>query len=339
MEKVTMKEITREEIPAITDLLIERQKIERESFPDLLNPNPNRAKTRKTLEKLFDSGKVIGAAGFQNGELLGFLLGRVMVDTRNGRYVSVPYEGMAIREDQSFELLRELYTHASPLWLEQGCFNHSVLVPLGNPVYYEGFQQLSFAIEQVHALMRIQDYKPFQNLPDLNVRIAEKKDSEALACMSGIITQCQNAAPSFVPAYPEVVEMIREGFRGLAEEENDIVLIAEKYGEVLGFHDYEIIDSDLMIPDGGIGLDVAGTCQSWRGKGVGKNLVNEGCRVLKEKGFSTIKTDWRITNLSSSRFWPKCGFKPVAYRMARSLDEHIAWAIYKGTEGDLNPSS
>ena len=39
-------------------------------------------------------------------------------------------------------------------------------------------------------------------------------------------------------------------------------------------------------------------------------------------------TDWRITNLASSTFWPKCGFKPVAYRMVRYINSNIAWANF-----------
>jgi hypothetical protein len=30
-------------------------------------------------------------------------------------------------------------------------------------------------------------------------------------------------------------------------------------------------------------------------------------------------TDWRVTNLLSSRFWPKRGFRPVFLRLYRSI--------------------
>jgi len=51
-------------------------------------------------------------------------------------------------------------------------------------------------------------------------------------------------------------------------------------------------------------------------------------RIIKEKGYGNITTDWRITNLASSTFWPKCGFKPVAYRMVRFIDSNYAWANF-----------
>lgn len=83
-----------------------------------------------------------------------------------------------------------------------------------------------------------------------------------------------------------------------------------------------------MTPDDVIVLDVAGTVYSQMGSGIGKKLMNEGCRIMKERGYGNIKTDWRITNLASSLFWPKCGFKPVAYRMARYIDKDYAWANF-----------
>jgi ribosomal protein S18 acetylase RimI-like enzyme len=83
-----------------------------------------------------------------------------------------------------------------------------------------------------------------------------------------------------------------------------------------------------MAPDYGVELSIAGTYYSKMGSGVGKKLMNESYRVMKEKGYNSIITDWRITNLASSTFWPKCGFKPIAYRMARCIDSNLAWANF-----------
>jgi hypothetical protein len=43
-------------------------------------------------------------------------------------------------------------------------------------------------------------------------------------------------------------------------------------------------------------------------------------------GFRYCETDWRSANLLASRFWPRQGFRPVAYRLARRIDPRIAWA-------------
>lgn len=68
-----------------------------------------------------------------------------------------------------------------------------------------------------------------------------------------------------------------------------------------------------MTPDNGVELSISGSCGSQRGNGVGKKLMNEGYRIMKEKGYDYITADWRIMNLTSSTFWPKCGFKPIEW--------------------------
>jgi hypothetical protein len=36
-------------------------------------------------------------------------------------------------------------------------------------------------------------------------------------------------------------------------------------------------------------------------------------------GFEVMVTDWRVTNLLSSRFWPQRGFRPTFFRLHRTL--------------------
>lgn len=73
---------------------------------------------------------------------------------------------------------------------------------------------------------------------------------------------------------------------------------------------------------------VAGTYPCQMGTGVGKNLINEGCVLMRERGFRHMITDWRITNLASSTFWAKYGFKPIAYRMVRYIDRNWTLASF-----------
>ena len=51
----------------------------------------------------------------------------------------------------------------------------------------------------------------------------------------------------------------------------------------------------------------------------------KGGRVQKknnwahDRGFPTMVTDWRMTNLFASRFWPKRGFRETFLRLYRSI--------------------
>lgn len=328
MIKYEFRSITIDDIPAMTDLLICRQNLESKVFPFLKNSCLNVKYITDKLEELFVNSKVIGIGAFANGELVGYIMGEIKIDNRRGRHVWVPYEGIAIRMDQSSELIRNLYAKVSVLWLEQGCFTHYTLIPLGNLVYCDAFQRLSFFIQQVHGVMHMEDYKPFENVSDAEIRVANKMDSEIMGNMSSIIQSYHNSAPTFELALPEVVMDIKAGYKSTVEDDDATVLIAIKDMKELGFQVFCSITSDLMAPDDGVELSIAGTYYSQMGSGVGKKLMNEGYGIMKEKGYNSMIADWRITNLASSTFWPKCGFKPVAYRMVRCIDNNIAWANF-----------
>lgn len=328
MNKCKFKAITVEDIPAMADLLMERQNLESKVYPFLKNRCLNTKHITDMFEKLFAKSKVIGIGAFSNEELVGYIIGEIKIDNRRGRHAWVPYEGMAIRMGQSSELIRNLYAKASVIWLEHGCFNQYTLVPLGTQEYYDAFLGLSFSIQQVHAIMNIKEYKPFENVADIYVRLANKTDSEAMGRMSKIIQYYHSLVPTFEPALPEVVAEIKDRYRETVEDDDATVLIATKDTKELGFQAYWTIISDLMSPDDGVELSVAGTYPSEMGSGIGKKLMNEGYKIMKEKGYNSIITDWRITNLASSTFWPKCGFKPIAYRMYRCIDNNVAWANF-----------
>ncbi|SET83974.1 GNAT family N-acetyltransferase [Lacrimispora sphenoides] len=328
MKFCEFRQISYDDVQAMVDLLMCRQNLESNEFPSLRNSCLNTEYIKDSLEKLFINSKAIGIGAFVNDELVGYIVGRIKIDHERGRHVWVPYEGIAVRRDQPSELIRTLYAKVSNLWIEQGCFHHYALIPLGSKMYYEAFLGLSFSIQQVHGIMNIGDYNLFETASDAEIRLANKADREAMGRMSGIIFSYQNSAPVFEPALPEIVVRIREGYKGLAEDEEAMILIAEKDRKELGFQVYEPVIPDLMTPDDGVELSIAGIYPTQMRSGVGKKLMNEGSRLVKEKGYQRIITDWRITNLASSTFWPKCGFKPMAYRMVRYIDNNFTWANF-----------
>lgn len=318
--KSEFRAIALADIPAMARLLISRQIREISAFPFLQNRSCSIEHAEAFLGKLLTKESAIGMAAFTGGQLAGYILGEIKDDPIRGRHIWASYEGLAVRENLSPELIRALYAAVSDLWLERGCFRHYILIPLGNRVYLEALQHLSFFIQQVHAVMDLAQYKPFALSSDVQVRIADKTDREKMGRLSGIIQAYQNAAPTFEPVLSEAAADIKAGYEGLVEDTDVTILLAERDGKELGFHLYGDAAPGLMSPDGGAELCVAGTYPSHMGSGIGKKLMNEGCALMGARGFRHLATDWRITNLASSTFWPKCGFLPIAYRMVRHID-------------------
>lgn len=326
MIQAEFRAVIRADIPAMSDLLISRQILESDTFPFFQTRCLSIKYAADALEKLFANSIVTGVGAFVENKLVGYILGGVKLNPSRGRHVWVPYEGIAIREDQSSELIRALYANACTAWVKQGCFMHYVVVPLGNQAYFEAFQRLSFFIQQVHGAMSLEKYRPFSQVSDAEVRIAGKADREKMGRLSGIIQSYQNLAPTFEPILPEVMADIKAGYEDTVEDGNITILLAEQNGEELGFQIYEPASPGLMSPNDCVELSVAGTDFHRMKTGVGKKLMNTGCSLMRERGIRYIITDWRITNLASSTFWPMCGFQPTAYRMIRYIDSNWAWA-------------
>ncbi|WP_218276442.1 GNAT family N-acetyltransferase, partial [Pseudomonas sp. FW305-BF6] len=78
--------------------------------------------------------------------------------------------------------------------------------------------------------------------------------------------------------------------------------------------------------DSCVSLVVGATVETARGIGVSSALLQNGLTHAKESGYTSCETDWRMTNLESSRFWSKNGFKPLVHRLVRHIDSRVLWA-------------
>ena len=332
MNTYRFEELGAKDISSMCTLLIERQVKESENFPFLDTGCLGVEHVREVLRKAFDENEVVGVAAYLGDELTGYMMGFDKTDMMRGRHVWVPYEGTAIRGDQDINLIRHLYFHASDSWTRLGILNHYALVPTGSSVYVDSFLGLSFFIQQVHGAMNLDDFKPFDVVNDVSVRVADSTDSDNFHDMATIIASYQNKAPVFAPVYPDYIRAIKEGYSELPSDEDAIVLVAQKDEKILGFQGYFPMPLGLMSPDKCIELSVAGTCPEHMGSGIGRKLMNEGMKMVKEKGYAYLASDWRMANLSSSTFWTKCGLIPVAYRMVRNIEPDWLWANFDNEE-------
>jgi len=64
---------------------------------------------------------------------------------------------------------------------------------------------------------------------------------------------------------------------------------------------------------------IAAVLPQARGLGAGRALGEAVLGWTRENGFASAVTDWRATNLLSSRTWPRLGFRPSFLRLHRRL--------------------
>jgi len=306
-------------IHEMTKLYIQRQHQEIQSFPQLIHAITDEILIGKHFEHKIMSQSTMGIIAHDKNQFVGYLFAEIETSKSGKRFAWIPYEGVAIKQNESFELIRELYAKVAKQWVNEACYTHMGIIPLGDEKYLKAFQNLSFASEHAHAILDINAFEPFETSSSIHVRQAQKSDADVLGEMSSIITQYHQLSPVFVPYDQQILQTRKKAFMNLVNEEDVFVFLAEKDHQIIGYQDYESTSKSLMTPDFSIELSVAGTFAKFMGQGVGKELTNEAVKTLRTKGYHYIVTDWKITNIASSSFLPKCGFRSIAYKVCRHI--------------------
>lgn len=323
------REFRNEDVIPASNLLANRHRRERTVFPTLKKEFEDRNYTENILNELMKSRYVKGICAYEDNKLLGFLLSNIKMDSRFGRCAWISYEGQAIADSETPELYRKLYTEIAKIWVKNGVLSHYIVVPAGYQEVVNSWLKLSFAFQQVHGITSLS--KTDVNIPDnLIIRQAGEKDSEELRKISNLIISYQAESPTYAAGLPEDVGAIREGYGQFPADSDATVLLAYNDSTLLGFQCGYIEDeensSKMMIPEKALEISVGGTIEESRGTGIGDILTKLMFNKAMENGLENAFIDWRIANLCSSNFWPNQGFKPVAYRMFRHIDERVYWA-------------
>ncbi|MFZ1240432.1 MAG: GNAT family N-acetyltransferase, partial [Anaerolineae bacterium] len=313
------------------DLLALRQQFLRATRPELPARFEDPVQAALAVTEAWQRPHAAGVAAFDHDRLVGYLIGDMVFDQIWGRAGWVRLAGCALAPGQAPELIGDLYQMLGVQWVAYGCFHHVALMPAATPDLIGAWFDLSFGIQQVHALASLVSLTlpTVTRPPTLEIRQAGPADRAAVAGMYRVIRDHLTAAPVWGIALPEDEEEIRGGWAGMVDDAGMTVWLALEHEQALSMAAYERLDPaevNLLAPERCTELVVAATVAAARGRGVGSALTHHGLTHAQQTGFTTCLTDWRSTNLLAARFWPRWGFRPVAYRLARQIDPRIAWA-------------
>lgn len=311
--------IQMEHVSALSQLFLERQIVESHIFPFLNNERLQKEHIDSIFMNLFLQNQILGVCVYQEDTMIGYLFAQVM-ESSKGLMAWVPYEGLALKQDKSLELIRLLYAKASQVWVNATCYIHSALVPLGNSVYLEAFIRLSFAIEHVHGVLDLNEYQPYAIHNSVLIRKAGKEDQDALGKLSGVVAKYQSNTPVYLSISDEQLLKRKQAFESLVDEEDVLVFVAQEHQTIVGFSILEASTPSLMTPDQSIEFVLSGVLAQTRGQGIGKMLLNQSVLECQNRHLRYLVSDWKITNLIASQFWPKAGFQPITYRLTRRID-------------------
>ncbi|MDX6480586.1 MAG: hypothetical protein QOG85_1096 [Gaiellaceae bacterium] len=205
------------------------------------------------------------------------------------------------------EEVRGAYAELSPQW-------PPLHFAIAKPDALDPWYRLGFA--QMHAYgCRPSGGEAF-DVPGVALRAGGPDDLETALEIDGLIAEAQAAPPSY-SSFTEAPDSHRASWLETLEDDEVTYVVAERAGVAVG---HATLYPDPHDP-GALHLASTAVVPAERGTGVGRALTEHALAYAAERGYERMRTNWRVTNLEASRFWPKRGFEITHIRLFRRLPD------------------
>lgn len=302
-------------------LLAERHRRHRESEPLLAARFEDPDEAANEIAAAWRRAGASGAAALRDGVLVGYLIGAPRDTEIWGDNVWVEAAGHAAEEPEE---ARDLYASAASTWVESGATRHYVLVPTTDSQLVDAWYRLGFGQQQAHGVREVPASIEPRTPEGFEIRAPREEDVEALIAVDAALPAHQRCSPVFsgVP-FPSDDEIRSEWHSTLAGNDETVLIGLDK-GRPVAVWSHSPARSSvhyhgLMEPERAAYLAFASTLPEARGLGIGVALTDATLAAAAKEGYAAMVTDWRVTNLLASRFWPKRGFRPAFLRLYRSI--------------------
>jgi ribosomal protein S18 acetylase RimI-like enzyme len=275
---------------------------------------------RDELLGVWRAGDASGAAALRDGRLVGYLIGAPDDPDVWGENVWVQGAGHAAEEAED---VRDLYALAAARWYEEGRRRHYALVPATHAALVDAWFRLGYGQQQAQAVRELPtDAKSDDDR--FEIREPREADVEALIDVDLALPAHQRAAPVFSERPMPTRQLARDEWAKTLAGDEERILIGCIDGRPVACWStcaasLSIHNHGLTLPDRASYLAFAATLPEARGSGIGVALTDAVLARAREEGYTCMITDWRVTNLLASRFWPRRGFRPMFFRLYRSI--------------------
>jgi GNAT superfamily N-acetyltransferase len=149
-----------------------------------------------------------------------------------------------------------------------------------------------------------------------------RRDIPALAELEVELPRHHSLAPVFSAATVPPAQQTAAEWAEDFDDPGYTTFVAERDGTVVGSAVGCALEKSgshtgLARPDNAGFLGFAAVFPSERGHGAGRALGETVLEWAAQAGFGCVVTDWRVTNLLSSRTWPALGFAESFLRLHR----------------------
>ena len=298
-------------------LLARRHALHRVAEPLLPPRYEDEAAALAEVEHARRADGAAGVVAVEGGRVVGYLVGASKDEAVWGPNVWVESAGHAVAEA---EVARDLYARIAADWVEQGRTRHYVLVPASDGELVDSWFRLSFGAQHAHGIRELADDAHFPP----GVREAVEDDVPALVALAPLLGRHQAGSPVFGSERSYTEGELRADIEQDLASRDVGTLVAEHDGRIVANFVVTPLEASsahvgLARPEGTSYLAWAATVPDARGSGAGVALTEASFAWARARGYPTMVTDWRVTNLLSSRFWPRRGFRTTFLRLYRSI--------------------
>ena len=310
MPELEIQPFSDDHLEPAAELLSERHRRHRETeplLPELSNP-------LAAVEADWRADDASGVFASRGGEPVGYLIAApaAMAGTS---WMRVWIGGQAIRGDR--DPMRDLYAAAAQRWVDEGHTRHAVFAPSHDAELVDAWFRLSFGASAIFAIRGTGAEEGFDG--GVTIRPGTPDDFPDAARLEIAMSESMVPAPSFSGIVTQSHDEVLAEWREDGDSDDYEFFVAERNGRIVGHTLLYHRPPDLRVPEGSIDLAQVTTEPEARGTGVGRAMTAHVLRWAHEHGHSVMTTDWRMTNLYASRFWPKRGFRPTFLRLYRSI--------------------
>ena len=207
------------------------------------------------------------------------------------------------------ETVRGAYAEQSPTWPP---LHFAISKPTARAL--DPWYRLGFA--QMHAYgVRASGGVRF-DAPDVSVRRGSVEDLDDAVAIDKLIYDAQAVSPSYSTYLYDAMAQ-RQSWIETLEADDVAYFVAERHGVPVGHATLYPDPSD----EEALHLASTAVVPSARGLGVGRMLTAHALAHAAEQGYPRLRTNWRVTNLAASRFWPARGFELTAIRLVRRVPD------------------
>jgi GNAT superfamily N-acetyltransferase len=320
MARLEVVPFSDEHLDAAGALLAARHARHRAAEP-LLSPHyAEAAAGREEVELLWRADGASGTAALRNGRVTGYLLGAPRENPIWGDNIFVEASGHAVEEAED---VRDLYGAAAARWVDQGRPRHSAIVPTHDPALLDAWWRLSFGQQQAHGIQEVPPRTEVVVPDGYEIRGPREDEIEQLIDVDLALPEHQSLSPVFGGPRSWSRDESRQEWLDTFAKGEETILIGAADGRPVAC--WALVpaerssDRGLVRPDRTCFIGFAATLPDARGSGIGVALTQASLAWAAGEGYPTMITDWRVTNLLASRFWPRRGFRTSFLRLYRSI--------------------